>query len=431
MSKLKFTPALIKGLPPKKNAYTKFENNTARGVGTLGLKVQPTGRKSFIFRYFIGDGRHTKQMTLGDTSMMSLAQARKEVQKLSLSVSQGLDPKAMLEEEFLAKKRQQEKELARKREEEQRGSLGQLLDYYIKTMKMEGKRSYDKVAHALETDVLSVLSSDVKARDVSSRDIVRVLAKMIQRGAPKQSNRVRSYLHAAFNAGLRHDNDPATLNSEVMFHLEANPVSVVPRQPGDGSVVDRNLSADELKRFLHDIRGPGFSEGTRQLVLLILYSGGQRAYEIINTEWDNIDIDAGDWIIPPSLAKNKRLHAIPLTSQMKDILRNLKLLAGDSPYVYPSSRDPLRPGRTDSLAQSFSRYCQRENMVRFTPRDLRTTCKTLMTKFQMGSKEVLDRIQHHALNDVSTKHYNMHDYRSEKLESLQRWNDWLTTINES
>lgn len=430
MSKLKFTTTFIKTLVPKKNAFTKFENNTARGVGTLGIKVQPSGRKVFIFRYFIGDGKRTKQISLGDTTLMSLALARKEVQKLSLEVSQGIDPKALIEEERRLRERQQSDELKRQQEEARRGSLGQLFDYYVESMQREGKRSYNKVAHALKTDVLTVLSSDMKARDVTSRDIVQVLAKMIQRGAPIQSNRVRSYLHAAFQEGLKHDNDPARLSTNVMFHLTGNPVSAVPKQPRDGNVVDRNLSVDELRKFMKDIDGPGFSESTKWLTLLAIYSGGQRPYEIINSEWRNIDIEAGDWIIPATLAKNKKLHSIPLTPQLVTILRSLKMLAGDSPYVFPSSRDPMRPGRTDSLAQTFSRYCDREGMERFTPRDIRTTCKTLMTKFQMGTKEVLDRIQHHALNDVSTKHYNMHDYRSEKLLALNRWDDWLDLIFE-
>ncbi|WP_224798109.1 tyrosine-type recombinase/integrase [Idiomarina abyssalis] len=425
----KLSTSAIKKLEPHQQTYKKFENNTARGVGTLGIKVYPSGRKTFIFRYFLGDGKKTRLMTLGDITMMSLAQARQEARQLSLLVSQGKDPKAMYEHEQSEKVRVEAERLAKQKEEEQRGSLRQLVDYYVTTMKKEGKRTYDRVQAALERDLFSVLSPEMKAREVTSLDIKKVLSPMVQRKAPIEANRVRSYLHRAFKLGLQHDNDPSTLESEVLFAIENNPVTNVPKQAGDGNVRNRFLTVDELRELISSLDGQGFSVSTKYLILLMIYSGGQRPYEIINSQWSNIDIEAGDWIIPPTLAKNKKTHLIPLTEQMKTILRSLKVLASSSPYTFPSSRDANKPGRTDSLAQSFSRYCKRNEIAEaITPRDIRTTCKTLMTKHRISSKEVLDRLQHHSLNDISTKHYNMHDYRDEKLEALVLWNDWLEEL---
>lgn len=358
----KLSTSAIKKLEPHQQTYKKFENNTARGVGTLGIKVYPSGRKTFIFRYFLGDGKKTRLMTLGDITMMSLAQARQEARELSLLVSQGKDPKAMYEHEQSEKARIEAERLAKQKEEEQRGSLRQLVNYYVTTMKKEGKRTYDRVEAALERDLFSVLSPDMKAREVTSRDIVSVLAPMVQRGAKIESNRVRSYLHRAFKLGLQHDNDPSTLNSEILFFLEGNPVTNIPKQPGDGNVRERFLRPDELTHLIHSLDGKGFSLSTKYLILLMIYSGGQRPYEIINSQWKDIHIDSGDWIIPPTLTKNKKVHLVPLTDELRTILMSLKMLAGSSPFVYPSSRDAAKPGRTDSLAQSFSRYCKRSNI---------------------------------------------------------------------
>ena len=44
------------------------------------------------------------------------------------------------------------------------------------------------------------------------------------------------------------------------------------------------------------------------------------------------------------------------------------------------------------------------------------------------SKEIRDRIQNHALNDVSTKHYDRYDYLPEKWQGLRIWNDYLDLI---
>ena len=37
------------------------------------------------------------------------------------------------------------------------------------------------------------------------------------------------------------------------------------------------------------------------------------------------------------------------------------------------------------------------------------------------SKEIRDRIQNHAFNDVSSKHYDRHEYFDEKLQAIEQW----------
>ena len=56
----------------------------------------------------------------------------------------------------------------------------------------------------------------------------------------------------------------------------------------------------------------------------------------------------------------------------------------------------------------------------YTPRDIRRTCKTLMCEAGL-SKEIRDRIQNHALQDVSSRHYDRHDYLNEKRQALEIW----------
>lgn len=53
-------------------------------------------------------------------------------------------------------------------------------------------------------------------------------------------------------------------------------------------------------------------------------------------------------------------------------------------------------------------------------RDIRRTCKTLMGELGI-SKELRDRIQNHALQDVSSRHYDRYDYLAEKRDALEQW----------
>ena len=48
---------------------------------------------------------------------------------------------------------------------------------------------------------------------------------------------------------------------------------------------------------------------------------------------------------------------------------------------------------------------------------------------QIGiSKEMRDRIQNHALTDVSTKHYDRYDYMTEKRQAMNKWSRKLGSI---
>lgn len=45
------------------------------------------------------------------------------------------------------------------------------------------------------------------------------------------------------------------------------------------------------------------------------------------------------------------------------------------------------------------------------------------------SKDIRDRIQNHALNDVSSKHYDRYDYLTEKRRALDTWEDRVNYCN--
>ena len=44
------------------------------------------------------------------------------------------------------------------------------------------------------------------------------------------------------------------------------------------------------------------------------------------------------------------------------------------------------------------------------------------------SKEIRDRIQNHALQDVSSRHYDRYEYLEEKRQAVKVWNDYLEDI---
>ncbi len=80
-----------------------------------------------------------------------------------------------------------------------------------------------------------------------------------------------------------------------------------------------------------------------------------------------------------------------------------------------------------TLAYNIERFCENYCIESFSARDFRRTFKTLAGQLKI-SKDIRDRIQNHAMNDVSSILYDRYDYKDEKLEALLTWESKLKEI---
>jgi len=439
-----FNDRYLKSLKPKKNDFYDVEKSGVRGGGRFVLRVRKNGKKEFYVQYFI-EGKRKFQLIgpYAETASLpglTLKEARQHFNKHSEQLQQGVNLQQKREADKVAEQALSDEILRLEKEEELKGSLNQLINAYTDNMQKEGKRTFKQVKNAVATDVYPVINEVTKAKDVTSEQIKYVLAKMIQRGAATHSNRIRSYLHAAFNYGIKHDNDPAHLDRGTMFFISHNPVTVVPRQASAERVRERELSRNEITILFKSIEQNGFDEVTRILIKLLFFTGGQRPYELMATQWTHIDFERKLWEMPSTVAKNKKAHLVPLTDTALSLLTQLKLYSGNSIYLFPKhgNNDEFRP--TTSLAQAVRRFCERYNLAmeeqdnaeakieKFQPKDIRRTCKTRMGELGI-TKEIRDKIHNHAQNDVSAKHYDRYDYVKEKKEALLTWEKWLNSLS--
>lgn len=409
------TASEITGLKPKEKPYYEWDSNQERGTGKLGVQVTPKGSKRFVFRYFTN--RKASFIPLGQYPELTLKDARSKQKELGDLLLKGIDPKEYLEA-------QQKAQQQAKREESRKGSIKQLFEAYVSQMKKDGKRTHKAVLASLEKEVYPVIPPATKAKDVTKEDVMFILAAMIRRGAKTQSNRVRSYLMAAFNYGLTHDNDPANYIDEATFGLEINPVAGIPKQKDAERVGEHYLKMGEVMMLINDLNNEyqrfKMGESIRNLILLCLFTGGQRPYELAASKWEAIDWQQKTLLITPDISKNKRPHLLPLTDSALAILERQRF-NNDSEFIFPHRLHSGEHIRLDSLSQGIERYRSATPQIKpFTPRDLRRTCKTLMGELGI-SKDIRDRLQNHALNDVASKHYDRYEYLPEKRRALEAW----------
>lgn len=401
--------------------YEVYRATGERGMGRLGVEVSSTGTKRWLYRYFIeGKRKYIRLGLVSDNFVMTQAQA--ECDQYAELLAKKIDPKVEIE-------RLQKQADEAIKAEGMRGSIQQLFIAYTDKMKTDGKRTYEAVLKSLEKEVYPFISQETKAKDIQPTDIIPVLSTMIQRGAVVQSNRVRSYIVAAFNFGLKHDLNPAQVHTEIKFGLTSNPAQVIAKQSSAEKVGENWLTISEVQRVLTTFKDTNrVGALISDLMALCFHTGGQRPYELVASKWESVNWEEGTLLITSSVSKNKRPHLIPLTTSALSILTELKKVAKESPYIFPRKNDLNQHLRTDSFSKAISRYREENPKFNaFVARDIRRTCKTLMGELGI-SKEVRDRLQNHALNDVSSKHYDRYDYLPEKREALRKWESKITGL---
>jgi integrase len=436
-NKVKFTDNQVKGLKAKDRQYELFESG-GRGEGRFGVRVESSGKKTFIFRYFWQGKRMFMVLGRYETSAggsksdssgvkrMGLLAARNKSTELSEIVKQGIDPKQKLIDDNKRRLEEQRELENLQKIESMQGDIEHLFISYTNAMKLNGKRTHAAVLKSLKAEVFPLIPKETKAKRVTVNDIKLVLAKMIQRDAIVQSNRVRSYMHAAFAHGLKHDNDPVNMEQSILFGIESNPVSVIPRQAYAEKIGETWLKLQELQHLLDTFQSANkIGWQVDQLLKFIVHTGGQRPYEIVTEQWEYINWEQNTLLVPVGISKNKLPHIIPLTQTVIKLLDGLRLVNGSSPFIFPKYGNDSEHMLTSTLAKAMSYY--RKQYPDFTyaiPRDIRRTCKTLMGEAGL-SKDIRDRVQNHKKDDVSSKHYDRYDYLDEKRHALKVWESKL------
>lgn len=375
-----------------------------RGTGRLVLilKPMPTRVTATWMAQQWRDGRRTKT-TLGSYPAMSLSEAREIFDRDYAQLI--LDGRSL--------------KVAR---DTRPGTISDLFDGYVAHLKSENKPSWSDVEQQL-TKATEVIGRNVLAREVTADDVLTVLRPIYTRGKRSMADHVRSYIRAAFSWALKSEHDYRS-SSPRRFNLASNPAVAIPTERK--VVGTRWLDEEEflrLYRWLECPDAPVHTPYTRAVRIIMLT--GQRVEEIARLHIDQWD--AKERIIDWSRTKNGKPHAIPVPSVAAELMESIK--PNEHGWLFPSAMDPTKPVKAGTLYSFMWRQREREVIPVVTNRDLRRTWKTLAGKAGVP-KEIRDRIQNHALQDVSSRSYDRWNYMREKRAGMTRWDRYIRSLLE-
>lgn len=415
-----FTEKSVKFLPFSDIPSRKFEGGNDKGFGIQVSKAA----KTFFVQYHSPVTGKRRFMNLGTYPETTLAKARERCREARSIVDGGKDPQ-------IERDAQAEAQLAARQEAERQaeidkttGTVTQLFEAYIAPLKAKRTKTYRDVQNLFNHDIKKRIGK-LKARDVTVHQAHDILETIFERGSKTRANRARSYMMAAFSYGIKSDFDLSS-QAEAKFHLQHNPLRDIP-VPAKERPGERDLSAAEIRELWQRLDTANMSHASKTILRLLLATGGQRIQEVIGMRWDELDFDRKVWELSAARTKNSRPHVVPLSDLAIGLIHSMQPIATDT-LVFPHRDDPTQPYLATSLGRAINRFCKGSDTGKgfpnFTPRDIRRTVKSRMGELQI-SKEIRDRLQNHALHDVSSKHYDRYDYLEPKRHAMATWTRWL------
>lgn len=400
MAKRRLTDAGVRSLATKKRQEDFWDSLTPG----LCLRVSgSTGRKTWLVRYR-ANGKHRRHK-LGTYPHMSLAEARDEARDVQSDADAGKDPA-----------------LARQAEQETGGTFEAMAREVLEARARKGKGgkpTRKSTQRERERILERELLPEWGQRDPSTitrREVVLLVEGIAKRGSPVMANRTLALIRLLFNDALRRG----------FPGLEASPAHMV-EPPGAEGSRDRYLDADEIKV----VWGATEPENplTRAAYRLALLTG-QRIGSVLRIRWDGIDQNGTGalWTIPAEHFKGRRKHLVPLSDEALAIIDELREIAHNDEWAFPSRAGSKRPHMTN-LAGALARIRDRSGLDHWTAHDFRTTFRTHATRAKADgglgvASNVADAVLGHAENTLGWNRYQGDRPRyllHEKREALTAW----------
>lgn len=397
---------------PSRPLTDKAIRDTIRGVGNRAFPlwdgrglhlIARDGGHHWRLKYRRPDGRENR-LALGHYPEVSLAEARELALNARAELRRGIDPGA-----------------ARKAATAHaRGAAGRSFAVYGRkwlSIKTPGwsKESIKKNKRAVEEYLLPQLGR-LDVGNVTTGDVLPVIRDADARSreyAITAASAARAIIRLAIAEGKR--GEGRLLDLDLRNNLPRKRRGHFPAAK----------TPDELRVVLGvicDLPQPV----TRAALMLCLYTA-QRPGNIVSMRWDELRLDAGEWLIPAVKMKVDRdddiPHVVPISTQASALIQLMWPLTGGVGYVFP----PLAQQKNVHLAEDTLSSALRDAGLRGkqTPHGARATFRTVARQELGVAADVLEAQIAHAKKGQTQSAYDRAWFVPERHKVMQRWADYL------
>jgi integrase len=370
--------------------------------GGLYIEITASGGSYWRLKYRFG-GKE-KRLAFGVYPIVGLKDAREKREAAKKVLAAGDDPGVVRR----AAKDRSKVEAANSFEAVAR-------DWLAKTASRREPITQGKVRTWLEKDVFPFIGK-MPIASIGPRDVLdRVLRKLEARGAIDTAHRVKQLCGQVFRfavvSELADRDVTADLKEALTTKAGRNHAAITePREVG------------QLLRSIRTYAGHPTTVAALKLAPLLFVRPG----ELRTAEWNELDLEVGEWRIPGTKMKMKADHIVPLSAQAVEIFLDLRPVSGHGRYVFPSIRTGERPMSENTINAALRGLGYSSEV--HTGHGFRATARTILDEV-LGER--VDFIEHqlaHAVKDVNGRAYNRTAHLSARRDMMQRWADYLDVL---
>jgi integrase len=346
-------------------------------------------RRSWLFRYE-RDGRR-REMGLGPTHTISLAEARLKARTLRQQLLDDIDP--------LTAKRQ--RRTAERLDAAKAMTFGACVEAYLAAHEISWKNDKHRQQWRMTLTKYCRSISDLPVKDIDTDLVLRVLTPLWAtrtETAKRLRGRIERVLSWAKGRGLRDGENPSRWGGHLDEMLAA-PSKV--RQVKHHSA----LPYPDIPAFATELRARD-SLSARALELTILC--GTRTSETIGATWGEIDIKAKVWTVPAERTKARKEHRIPLSDRAVEILAGL----------------PRKGERIFPLSNMAMLELLRGMRPGITTHGFRSAFRTWASEMTSFPHEVCEQALAHRIPEAVVRAYQRGDLFTKRARLMADWAAW-------
>ncbi|HFX6333887.1 tyrosine-type recombinase/integrase [Acinetobacter nosocomialis] len=390
----------IKRLKPTEKVFRVADHSG------LCLEVRPSGGKYWRFRY-----RYltkANMLTIGQYPEVSLAEARLKTLEFRKQLANGVDPSSYQQEELL------------KAIQANSGTFSLVASEYLETKTgQQSEEWFTRRNSYYKKDIFPIIGNK-PIHEVDSIDIKNVLDNTMAR--IRKSGKGTGETKGIFVRQL--------IGEVMSYAIITKRISIDPTYALRGYIKlpevthARPLTSTEKKELFPKLNAYGGSKSTVNAIKAAAYTW-LRSIEIRRGRKEFINFEDRTWTIPAVTRadilagkrnmKKNRMHIVPLSEQVIEIIKEQFELYPNSEYIFPGEDGDMIGKTTLNTAL--------DNLdIDFTMHSLRATASTIANENGFNPDWVELQLAHSA-EDKTRASYNHAQWLNDRRQMMQWWAD--------
>ena len=379
----------VEALKPKAKLYRVADD----GVKGFCLEVAPNGSKRWRFRFRF-EGK-AGMISLGLYPEVSLSRERELALDARRELANGKKPGGQEEET-----------------QKPSDAFVDLFDEWVEQQKNKGLVWQTYAAYERYRRYLYSSIGTMPAEDITSVHLCALCKKIAEEHTPKIAHAVLTCIGQVMRYGI-----PSGV-------VKVDPtIGVRGAIPATAPTKSRAAitNPDDVPELLHFI--DEYSSFTMRGYLQLMALFFVRAKELALAEWTDIDWERKLFRIPAERMKKRNDHLVPLATQAIAILEALRVVNGNSRYIFPGRGKGDRPMNPQSPLLAIGPAFKGRMVVH----GFRSMASTLLNERGWNPDVIEAQLAHQDANTVR-RAYNRAQYLEDRRKMMQEWADYLDEL---